>query len=209
MIKILIADDHAIVRKGLRQVMQLASDIEIVDEAKNGWEVIEKVRRREFDVLLLDMTMPGPNGIDLIKRLRAEVPTVPILVLSMHAESQFAGRAINAGTNGYLTKDSEPEHLIDAIRQVAAGGNFIDQTLAAKLVFSRQTQAEQPHAQLSDREYQIFLLIARGGTVSDIADRLKLSAKTVSTHKSRLMEKLGVTNVSELVRYAIRHGLVE
>jgi DNA-binding NarL/FixJ family response regulator len=209
MIKILIADDHAIVRKGLRQVMQLASDIEIADEARNGWEVIEKARRREFDVLLLDMTMPGPNGIDLIKRLRAEAPAVPILVLSMHAESQFAGRAINAGTNGYLTKDSEPEHLIDAIRQVAAGGNFIDQTLAAKLIFSRQTQAEQPHAQLSDREYQIFLLIARGGAISDIADQLKLSAKTVSTHKSRLMEKLGVTSVSELVRYAIRCGLIE
>jgi len=197
------------VRRGLRQMMALAPDIEIVDEARNGWEVVDKVRLGGIDMLLLDMTMPGPNGIDLIKRIRAEAPRLPILVLSMHAESQFAGRVIKAGTNGYLTKDSEPEELIGAIRQVSAGGNFIERTLAEKLIFSPQKSAEKPHTQLSDREYQIFLLIARGGTINDIADQLRVSAKTVSTHKSRLMEKLGVASVSELVRYAIHHGLIE
>ncbi|MBL6750032.1 MAG: response regulator transcription factor, partial [Nevskia sp.] len=183
MIRVLIADDHAIVRQGIRQILNLASDIEIVDEARNGWEVIEKVRRDGIDVLLLDMTMPGPNGVELIKRIKSDAPTLPILVLSMHAESQFAGRAINAGTSGYLTKDSEPEELIEAIRRVGAGRYFIDPALAAKLIFGPPARADKPHAQLSDREYQVFILIAQGRTINEIAESLCVSAKTISTHK--------------------------
>lgn len=210
MIRILIAEDHAIVRRGLRQVLALAPDLEVVDEAKDGWEVIEKIRAGNLNLLLLDMTMPGPSGVELIKRVREEAPRLPILVLSMHGESQIAGRAIKAGAAGYLTKDSEPETLIDAIHQVAKGAHYIDPTVAARLLFDpKPDETEQPHLILSDREHQIFLLLVQGRGVNEIAEILHLSAKTVSTHKLRLMQKLGIDNLSDLVRYAIKHGLTQ
>jgi DNA-binding NarL/FixJ family response regulator len=208
MIRILIADDHAIVRQGLRQVLALAPELELAGEAKNGWEVIELVRAGNLNLLLLDMTMPGPNGVELIKRVREEAPRLPILVLSMHGESQIAGRAIKAGAAGYLTKDSEPETLIGAIRQVAGGAHYIDPAIASRLLFeATPTDAEQAHLTLSDREYQIFLLLVQGRGINEIGDALRLSAKTVSTHKFRLMQKLGVDNLSDLVRYALKHKL--
>lgn len=208
MIRILIADDHAIVRQGLRQVLALAPELELAGEAKNGWEVIELVRAGNLNLLLLDMTMPGPNGVELIKRVREEAPRLPILVLSMHGESQIAGRAIKAGAAGYLTKDSEPETLIGAIRQVAGGAHYIDPAIASRLLFeATPTDAEQAHLTLSDREYQIFLLLVQGRGINEIGDALHLSAKTVSTHKFRLMQKLGVDNLSDLVRYALKHKL--
>lgn len=208
MIRILIADDHAIVRQGLRQVLALVPDLELVGEAKNGWEVIEQVRAGDLNLLLLDMTMPGPSGVELIKRVREEAPRLPILVLSMHGESQIAGRAIKAGASGYLTKDSEPETLIAAICLVANGGNYIEPAVAARLLFEAKPDAtEQPHLTLSDREYQIFILLVQGRGVTEISEALHLSAKTVSTHKFRLMQKLGVDNLSDLVRYALKHGL--
>ncbi|OYY95211.1 MAG: DNA-binding response regulator [Hydrogenophilales bacterium 28-61-23] len=210
MIRILIADDHAIVRQGLRQVLALAPELELVGEAKDGWEVIEQVRAGDLSLLLLDMTMPGPSGVELIKRVREEAPRLPILVLSMHGESQIAGRAIKAGASGYLTKDSEPETLIAAIRQVANGGNYIEPAVAARLLFEAKPDVtEQPHLTLSDREYQIFLLLVAGRGVNDIGEELHLSAKTVSTHKLRLMQKLGVDNLSDLVRYALKHDLAQ
>jgi DNA-binding NarL/FixJ family response regulator len=212
MIRILIADDHAIVRQGLRQVLALAPELELAGEAKDGWEVIERVRASNLDLnlLLLDMTMPGPSGVELIKRVREEAPRLPILVLSMHGESQIAGRAIKAGAAGYLTKDSEPETLIAAILKVAGGGNYVEPAVAARLLFEvKPADAEQPHLTLSDREYQIFLLLVQGHGVNDIGEQLHLSAKTVSTHKLRLMQKLGVDNLSDLVRYALKHGLTE
>ncbi len=209
MIRILIADDHAVVRHGLRQVLALAPELELAGEAKNGWEVIERVRQGDLDLLLLDMTMPGPSGVDLVKRVREEVPRLPILVLSMHGESQIAGRAIKAGAAGYLTKDSEPETLIAGIRKVASGGNYIDPSLAARMVFDvMPVETETPHKTLSDREYQIFLMLVAGRGVNDIAQELSLSAKTISTHKFRLMQKLRMDNVSDLVRYALKHQLV-
>lgn len=209
MFRILIADDHAIVRKGLRQLLSLVQDLEVVGEADNGWDVIDKARTGGFDVLLLDMTMPGPSGVELVKRVRAENPSVPILVLTMHGESQVAGRVIKAGAAGYLTKGSEPENLITAIRQVAAGGHYIDPTLAEQMVFdAHHALADVPHQKLSEREYQIFLMLAKGQGINDIAQELHLSAKTVSTHKFRLMQKLNLDTVSSLVRYALKHQLV-
>jgi DNA-binding NarL/FixJ family response regulator len=211
MIRILVADDHAIVRQGLSKVLALAPDMEMAGEAKNGWEVIEQVRNGGYDLLLLDMTLPGPCGIDLIKRLRSEAPHLPILVLSMHNESQIAGRAIKVGAAGYLTKDSEPNVLIAAIRQVAAGGHAIDPSLAARMVFESvgNEADEAPHQLLSNREFQIFLKLAAGHGINDIGAAFNISPKTVSTHKARLMQKLGLESTSELVRYALRHGLVE
>ncbi len=210
LIRVLIADDHAIVRQGLRQVLSLASELELVGEAKNGWEVIEQVRAGSLDLLLLDMNMPGPNGVELIKRVREEAPRLPILVLSMHGESQIAGRAIKAGASGYLTKDSEPESLIAAIRQVASGGNYIEPAVAERLLFdAKPGDTEQPHLNLTDREYQIFLLLVQGRGVNEIGETLHISAKTVSTHKLHLMQKLGVDNLSDLVRYALKHELAQ
>lgn len=209
-IQILIADDHAVVRQGLRQLIGLVAEFAIADEARNGWEVIERVRQGGIDLLLLDMTMPGPNGVELVKRLQDEAPRLPILILTMHGESQIAARALKAGASGYLTKDSEPEQLLGAIREVATGGRYISPELAARLVFENiETNALTPEKNLSEREYQIFLLLARGRGINEIADQLHLSAKTVSTHKHRLMQKLGIDTISELVRLALNHHLID
>jgi len=211
MVRILVADDHAVVRHGLRQLLSLDPELEVVDEAKNAWEVVERLRQGGVDVLLTDMSMPGLNGIDLIRRVRAEAPGVPVLVLSMHADTQIAARAIRAGAHGYMTKDSEPEALIEAIRQVARGGNYIDPALAARMVFGAASapDEESPSAEMTDREYQVFLALVQGRSLVEIAETLHLSAKTISTHKFRLMRKLRLNSVSELVRYAVRHGVVE
>jgi len=212
MVRILVADDHAVVRHGLRQLFSLAPEFDVVGEAKNAWEAIERLREGGVDVVLLDMSMPGLSGIDMIRRVRAEAPKVPVLVLSMHADWQIAARAIKAGARGYLTKDSEPELLIEAIREVSKGGNFIDPALATRMVFQSngaQPEAESPSAAMTDREYQVFLALVQGRGLVEIAEELHLSAKTISTHKFRLMRKLGLNSVSELVRYAVRHGIVD
>ncbi len=212
MTRILVADDHSVVRQGLRQILALAPELQVAGEAENGWEVIEQVRGASppFDLLLLDMSMPGPSGVDLIKRVRKEDPRLPMLVLSMYAESQVAGRAIKAGASGYLTKGSDPEDLIAAIRQVAAGGQAIDPALAARMVFESAAVAEDaPHTLLSDREYQVFLHLVQGSGINEIGEALHISPKTVSTHKFRLMRKLGIDSLSGLIRYALRHGLTE
>lgn len=208
MIRILIGDDHAIVRQGLRQVLALIPELELVAEAKNGWEVIEQVRTCAPNLLLLDMNMPGPSGVELIRRVREEAPRLPILVLSMHGESQIAGRAIKAGAAGYLTKDSEPETLIAAVRLVASGAHYVEPAVASRLLFDTlPTDATAPHLALSDREYQVFLMLVKGRGVNEIAEEIYLSAKTVSTHKARLLKKLGLDNLSDLVRYALKHDL--
>lgn len=209
-IRILIADDHAIVRHGLCRLIALTSDIELAGEARDGWEVVDKVRAGGFDLLVTDMSMPGPNGPELVKRVRAENAVLPILVLSMHGESQIAARAIKAGATGYLTKDSDPDMLLDAIRRCAAGRHFIEPELASRLVFeSERSSGADLHARLSDREFQIFLLLAQGLGVNEIAEKMHISPKTVSTHKFRLMQKMAFESLSELVRYALRHRLIE
>ncbi|MFZ5511828.1 MAG: response regulator [Pseudomonadota bacterium] len=208
MIRVLIADDHAIVRSGLKQIIATTLDISAAGEATQGQEVIERIRRDDFDLLLLDMTMPGVSGVDLIRRVRAEKSHLPVLVLSMHNEGQVVSRALRAGAAGYVTKDSEPEVLIAAIRKVAAGGRFIDPSLVDKVVFDAGGADAPPHELLSDREFQVLQMLVCGKSVGDIGEALNLSAKTISTHKMRLMQKLGVDNNADLVRYALRHGLI-
>ncbi len=209
MIRVLIADDHTIMREGLKQLLLASGDLDVVGEAKDGHEVLRQVRALEFDVLLLDMSMPGKSGMELIKQVKAEKPRLRILILSMHQEHQYAVRAIKAGASGYLTKESASTQLVSAIRKVASGGAFISAEVAEQLALGAMPQRDDgpPHATLTDREYQIFQLLVSGKTVMDIARRLNLSDKTVSTHKARLMEKLNVGNQTELIHYAIKHRL--
>jgi DNA-binding NarL/FixJ family response regulator len=210
MIRIVVADDHTIVREGLKQLLAAAGDLQVVGEASDGGQVIERVRALDFDLLLLDMSMPGRSGIDLIKLVRAEKPRLRILILSMHEESQYAVRAIRAGAAGYLTKESASKQLVDAIRKVAGGGAFISAEVAQQLALGAMPDVQgPPHSALSDREFQIFRMIADGLSVSDIAERLNLSVKTVSTHKSNILHKMGMTTQAELIRYAITHRLVD
>lgn len=210
MIRLVIADDHTIVREGLKQLLTAAGDIEVVGEAQDGHEVMERVRGLEFDLLLLDMSMPGKSGIELIRQVHAEKPKLRIVVLSMHEEHQYAVRAIRAGAAGYLTKESASLQLVAAIRRVAGGGAFISAEVAQQLALGAMPGASGPlHAALSDREFQVLKLIAEGKSVSDIAERLNLSVKTVSTHKSNILQKMNMTTSAELIRYAINQRLVD
>jgi DNA-binding NarL/FixJ family response regulator len=209
MIRLVIADDHAIVREGLKRIVGTAADLQVVGEAADGAQVMRVVRENEFDVLVLDLSMPGRSGMELIKWVKAEKPKLRILVLSMHQELQYAVRAIKSGASGYLTKESAPEQLEQAIRKVAAGGAFVTAEVAEQLALGAMPGSQtHPHEALSDREFEVFRLLAAGVSVTDIAGRLKLSVKTVSTHKANLMQKMGLANQSELIRYALRHGLV-
>lgn len=208
MIRLLVADDHAIVRSGLKQIFAMAPDLAVIAEASNGAEVLEGLRIHEPDILLLDMNMPGVSGPDLIVRIRAQRPTLPILVLSMHNETQLASRALRAGANGYVTKDCEPEVLLSGIRRVASGGKFIAPVMAEKMAFDTSGPTDgPPHSRLSDREMEVFRLLVAGLGVNEIAEKICISNKTVSTHKVRLMEKLSVTSLAELVMYAVEHQL--
>lgn len=211
MINVLIADDHAVVRGGLKQLFSMMGDINIVGEAVDGKEVLEILQRvSNIDLLLLDLTMPGISGINLITRIRDMNKTLPILVLSMHHELQVAKRVLKAGASGFITKGSPQEILIAAIRKVAAGGRFVDPVLAEQMMFEKPAQGEEmPHEKLSERELHILNLIARGITINEIAEKLFISNKTVSTHKARLMQKMNLQSNAEVVRYAADHGLVE
>ena len=210
MIRIVVADDHTIVREGLKQLLCAADGLQIAGEAQDGQQVMTAVRELDFDVLLLDMSMPGKSGIELVKQVHAEKPKLRILILSMHEEHQYAVRAIRAGAAGYLTKESASRQLVEAIRKVAGGGAFISSEVAQQLALGAMPDAKGPlHAALSDREFQIFVAIAGGKSVSDIAARLNLSVKTVSTHKSNILQKMNMTTQAELIRYALTHRLVE
>jgi DNA-binding NarL/FixJ family response regulator len=210
MIRIVIADDHTIVREGLKQVLSAAPELTVVGEAQNGIEVLQRVRELDFDVLLLDMSMPGKSGTELIKQVHGEKPKLRILVLSMHQEEQYAVRAIRAGASGYLTKESASAQLVSAIRKVAGGGAFISTAVAEQLALGAMPQAAgPPHTTLSDREFQVLRMLVTGRSVSDIAGELHLSVKTVSTHKARMMQKLGVSSPADLMRYALSHRLVD
>jgi DNA-binding NarL/FixJ family response regulator len=206
-IRILIAEDHAIVRSGLRQILATTTDLVVAGEATQGGEVLEQARAGELDLVLLDMAMRGPSGVELIRRLRAERPQLPILVLSMYNEGAIVSRALKAGAAGYVTKDSEPEVLLAGIRRVAGGGRFIDPALVETVIFGDMDADRTPQEALSDRELQVLQLIAAGDALGDIAQQLHVSPKTVSTHKMRLMQKLGIDNNADLIRYAVRHGL--
>ena len=209
MIRIVIADDHTIVRDGLKQLLSAASGISVAAEACDGHEVMTQVRAHDFDLLLLDMSMPGKSGIELIKQVLAEKPRLRILVLSMHEEPQYAVRAIKAGAAGYLTKDSASATIIAAVRKVAGGGVYISAAAAEQLALNAMPQTGGPaHQTLSDREHQVFLMIVSGNSVTEAAATLNLSVKTVSTHKAHIMQKMGMHNQTELIRYAISHKLI-
>ena len=210
MIKILIADDHAIVREGLKRIVAETADMAVADEAISGHEVLEKVRNNEYDVVILDISMPGRGGVDILKQLKGQRPHLPILILSMHPEEQYAVRVLKAGAAGYLTKESAPDELITAIQRVSTGRKYVSSSLAEKLAFDLERDTELPyHETLSDREYQVLCMIASGKRVQEIAEELCLSVKTVSTYRSRILEKMKMRNNAELMRYAIKHGLVD
>ena len=210
MIRVLLADDHAMVRTGLREILADTGDITVAGEAGNGHEALAALRSGEYEVLVMDMSMPGRSGIELIKQVKKERPKIRVLVLSMHSEQQYAVRALKAGASGYLTKDSAADQLVAAIRRIAAGGAHVSPETAERLALDFGRPEDAPaHTLLSDREFQVFRAIAGGRSVTEIANDLALSVKTVSTHKTRIMEKMGLANQSELVQYAVRHKLLD
>jgi len=209
LIRILIADDHAIFREGLRQILEDDPEMVVADEASGGHEVLEKVSKNDYDLLLLDIAMPGLNGLDTLKLLKSSKPKLRVLVLSMYPEEQYAVRAIKAGAAGYITKKSASEELIEAIKKVSGGGRYISASIAETLLFDLEPEPERPaHGRLSDREYQVLCMIASGKTVSEIAVELFLSVKTVSTHRVHILEKMKMKSNAELTNYAIKHNLV-
>ena len=208
MTKILVADDHPIVRQGLKQILSDYPDLTIADEAGTGQDVLAKVGKKDFDIVLLDISMPGRNGLDILKELKTKKPKLPVLVLSIHPEDQYAVRVLKLGAAGYLTKESLPEELVAAIRKVARGRKYVSNSLAEKLAADLEINAEKsPHENLSDREYQVMSMIASGKRLKDVAEELSLSIKTISTYRSRIMEKMNMRNNAELIRYALQNGL--
>ena len=209
MIRVLVAEDHTIVREGIKQLIGLAKDLCVVGEAGNGEQLMETLRQTPCEVVLLDISMPGVNGLEAIPRIRALTNPPAVLVLSMHDEAQMAARALKIGAAGYATKDSDPALLLTAIRKVASGGRYIDPDLADRMVFEvGLTDARPAHTLLSEREFSVFERLVRGEGVNEIAQQLAVSSKTVSTHKARLMQKLGLHSVADLVKYAVEHKLL-
>lgn len=210
MIRIVIADDHAIVRAGLKQMFAIMPEMEVVAEAVDGDDVLQALRHTRCDLLLLDLNMAGLSGAELISRIKAHWPQQPILVLSMHDTAQVASRALKAGADGYVTKDSEPEILLAAIRKVAAGGRYISAEVAQKMALLATANGDNlPHNALSTREFDVFKCLIKGQSVNDIALHLSISNKTVSTHKARLLEKMQMSSVAELTRYAVDNQLLD
>lgn len=208
MIKILIADDHAIVRQGLKQIVAEEPDLIVAGEAQTAQQALDRVRQDDWDIVILDISLPGRSGLEALKEIKQERPNLPILMLSMYPEEQFAVRALKAGAAGYVTKESASEELIAAIRKVLKGGKYVSTTLAEKLVVDLAAAERLPHETLSDREYEVLRLIASGKTASEIAKQLSLSVKTVSTYRARLLDKMKLKNNAELMQYAITHQLI-
>ncbi len=209
MIRVLVADDHAVVRRGLRQILAETRDIGIAGEASTADEVRRMVREVPCDVVVLDISFPGGSGIELLGEIRRERPRLPVLILTMFSEEQYAVRAIKAGAAGFLTKESAPDKLVEAVRKVAGGGRWVSAELAetlASLVAGEGSGA--PHERLSDREFEVMKMLAAGKTVSQIGEELSLSVKTVSTHRTRILKKMNMRTNAELMRYAVQHGLV-
>jgi DNA-binding NarL/FixJ family response regulator len=210
MIRIMIADDHTIVREGLKQILEDIPDLVVVDEAKNGEEVIAKVGMKDIDIIVLDISLPGRSGLDVLRQLKHRKPGLPVLILSMYPEEQYAVRSIRAGASGYLTKESASTELVEAIRTVARGRKYITSSLAERLAFQIEVDMDKPlHELLSDREYQVMCMIASGKTVKEIAKMLSLSVKTISTHRSRILRKMNMENNAQLTHYAIKQNLVD
>jgi two-component system, NarL family, invasion response regulator UvrY len=209
MIRLFIADDHPVVRAGLRGIIDGEADFEVVGEAYDGGDMLARIGRTPAEVLLLDVSMPGPGFLEVLRGLKQDHPRVAVLVLSVHPEDQYAVRALRAGAAGYLTKDHSPEELVAAIRKVHRGGKYVSPSLAEKLAVGLESGADDsPHEQLSNREYDVLCLLGSGRTVKEIASRLALSPKTVSTYRARVLEKMKLATNADLVRYAAQHGLI-
>jgi two-component system invasion response regulator UvrY len=210
MINVVVVDDHAVVREGLKRIIAESGGMTVSGEAADGYEAMQVIRKEPCDVVLLDITMPNKSGLDVLKELHAESPRLPVLVLSMHPEDQYAVRVLRAGAAGYVTKESAPAKLVQAIRKVVRGGKYVSPSLAEKLVYDLGSETDKaPHEILSDREYQVLCMIASGKTVTQIAEELSLSVKTISTYRVRILEKLKMNNNAEITRYAIKEGLVD
>lgn len=208
-INILIADDHPIVREGLKQIISETSDMTVADEAGNGREALDLVRKKEYDLLLLDISMPGRNGLEILKELKSEYPKFPVLILSIYPEEQYAVRAFRAGASGYLTKASAPNELISAIRKIVNGGRYVSESLAEKLTYYLDEDSlRPPHDLLTDREYQVMLMLGSGKTVKEIAEELFLSVKTISTYRTHILEKMKMKNNAEVTLYVVKNKLV-
>jgi len=209
MIKILIADDHAIVREGLKRIITETSDMSVTGEASCGQEVLSILPTQQFDLIILDISMPGKSGLEILKQIKTDFPEIPVLILSVHPEDQYAVRVLKAGASGYLTKESASAELIDAIRKVSQGRRYVTQSLAEELAFNLTTHNKKPsHETLSDREFEVMCSIASGRTVTEIADSLYLSVKTISTYRSRILTKMKLKSNAELTHYAIKNNLV-
>ncbi len=208
--EVLIADDHAIIRDGLKKILADTDDLLVAGEAANGTAVMEQVRARDWNLLVLDISMPGRNGLELIKLVKAERPKLPILIFSMHPEEQYAVRAIRAGASGYISKEGDTDMLLPAMRKVMAGGVYISPKVAELLATEVSPQTNNPsHTLLSNREFEVFSRIVRGASLTSIAEEFSLSIKTVSTHKSHIMAKMDMSTQVDLVRYAIEHNLLD
>lgn len=209
--RVLITDDHAVVRRGLEQILADAYEDIVFGEATNAEQAIELVEHGDWDVVILDISMPGRSGLDALKEIKKLRPAIPVLILSIHPEDQYARRVLKAGASGYMTKESAPEELVNAINKVVSGGKYVSAALAEKLAVDLEIDdtGMLPHKRLSDREYEVLLLIASGHTISEIADKLALSVKTISTYRTRILEKTNLKSNADLVRYAIQNGLVE
>jgi two-component system invasion response regulator UvrY len=209
-IRLLVADDHAIVRRGLREILGEAHDFTVAGEAATREEVLARIGERAWDVLILDLSLPGCSGIDLLAEVKHRRPDLPVLILTVHPEDQYALRALRAGAAGYLTKESAPEQLVEAVRKVVRGGRYVSPTVAERLAFNLGPDAGRPpHEALSDREYEVLRMLASGKTVSEVAAELSLSVKTVSTYRTRVLEKMGMRTNAELTHYAIKNRLVD
>jgi len=210
MIRVLITDDHALIRRGLKQVLEEGMGAVLVGEAQDAREALDQVLKNKWDVVIMDITMPGRSGLDVLRDIKALKPDLPVLILSMHPEDQFAVRVLKSGAAGFIPKESAPDELIKAIRKVVAGGRYVTAALAEKMAFELAAPTDKPvHEMLSDREFQVLRMIASGKTVGQIAEQVNLSVKTVSTYRARLLEKMRMQNNAELTHYAIKHQLVD
>ncbi len=210
MIRVFIADDHGIVRKGMKQILSRTPDIEVAGEASTGQEALEKIWANNFDVVILDIALPGRNGLEILKQIKSQQPKLPVLILSMYPEDQYAVRVLKAGAAGYLTKESDKSELIEAIRRIAQGKKYITPELAERLADELKPGADKaPHDRLSDREYHLLCLIAKGKNTKEIAAELSLSIKTIGTHRASLLDKMEMKSNAELTHYAIQHKLVQ
>ena len=209
MLRILITDDHAVVRRGLEQVLEEEFDKVVFGEAQNTREMIEHLQKKTWDVVILDITLPGRSGLEVLEELKLTHPNLPVLVLSMHPEDQYGIRVLKSGASGYMTKESAPDEIVMAIKKILRGGKYVSPSLAERLAFNLEVNREKPaHEALSDREYEVMLMIAAGKTLTEIAQKLDLSIKTVSTYRSRILKKMKMENNAELIRYAIKNQLV-